>query len=88
MNELPKENKVALKLLLNFMVKIVQHQDKNKMAVHNVATVFAPNLLRHQSDSLIVEDTAATNAIVCTLINESSSLFQVTIQRVILLTDA
>lgn len=76
MNELPQENKVALKRLFAFMVNIIKHQNQNKMAVHNVATVFAPNLLRSQSEAVLIEDTAATNAIVCTLINEASSLFQ------------
>ena len=66
-----------LQKLLAFMKKIIEHQAANKMAVHNVATVFAPNLLRHQGESLIIEDTAATNAVVCCLVNVADSLFQV-----------
>lgn len=44
---LPEENQIILKTLFLFMNKIIQHSSFNKMAIHNIATVFAPNLLRN-----------------------------------------
>eukprot|EP01119_Soliformovum_irregulare_P020229 TRINITY_DN6519_c0_g1_i1.p1 TRINITY_DN6519_c0_g1~~TRINITY_DN6519_c0_g1_i1.p1 ORF type:complete len:626 (+),score=172.26 TRINITY_DN6519_c0_g1_i1:122-1999(+) len=75
MQECPKENQVVLKRLFQFMKNIVDHSSKNKMAIHNVATVFAPNLLRPQGADIIIEDTAATNAIVCHIIGNYEAIF-------------
>lgn len=76
-SQLPKENKLVLARLFLFMSRIIEHEAQNKMAVHNVATVFAPNLLRSRSEFVIIEDTVPTNAIVCSMIIHRDEIFQV-----------
>lgn len=46
--ELPPSNRELLIYLLKFLNKVSQHSDKNKMTIENLATCWAPNLLRFQ----------------------------------------
>ncbi|NXI51723.1 RHG18 protein, partial [Chloroceryle aenea] len=41
---LPEANRDTLKVLLEFLQRVIDHQDKNKMTLKNVAMVMAPNL--------------------------------------------
>jgi breakpoint cluster region protein len=43
---LPEPNYSTAKYLIDHIVKVSQHQDKNKMSLNNLATVFGPTLLR------------------------------------------
>jgi len=63
---LPHSHKVVLKHLVVFLMKVAHHSDTNKMTPENIATVFAPNLLKpppdlnedfRQSMKLIMEET-------------------------------
>ncbi|TRY59133.1 hypothetical protein DNTS_032390 [Danionella cerebrum] len=41
---LPEQNRDALKALLEFFQRVIDHKDKNKMTLNNVAVVMAPNI--------------------------------------------
>lgn len=41
---LPEANRDTLKILLEFLERVIEHRDKNKMTLNNVAVVMAPNL--------------------------------------------
>ncbi|NWU98656.1 RHG18 protein, partial [Upupa epops] len=41
---LPEANRDTLKILLEFLQRVIDHRDKNKMTLKNVAMVMAPNL--------------------------------------------
>ncbi|CAM4645147.1 rho GTPase-activating protein 18 isoform X1 [Lepidochelys kempii] len=41
---LPEANRDTLKILLEFLQRVIDHRDKNKMTLNNVAMVMAPNL--------------------------------------------
>ncbi|XP_022253185.1 active breakpoint cluster region-related protein-like [Limulus polyphemus] len=45
-HSLPSINQGVIRKLLDHMVKINQHENHNKMSLHNLATVFGPNILR------------------------------------------
>eukprot|EP01104_Vermistella_antarctica_P009893 TRINITY_DN259_c0_g1_i1.p1 TRINITY_DN259_c0_g1~~TRINITY_DN259_c0_g1_i1.p1 ORF type:complete len:1321 (-),score=381.99 TRINITY_DN259_c0_g1_i1:163-4125(-) len=49
---LPRSNRILLKFLLEFLVKITVNSDVNMMTSNNLAIVFAPNLLRTQVESV------------------------------------
>lgn len=42
--KLPQANATLLKYLIAFLIKIINHQDSNKMTVRNVGIVFSPTL--------------------------------------------
>jgi len=44
--KLPQQNLIVLKALVDFLTLVAQNSTYNKMPLHNIATVFAPNLLR------------------------------------------
>ncbi|XP_022919378.1 active breakpoint cluster region-related protein isoform X2 [Onthophagus taurus] len=43
--DLPRPNKETIKCILDHLIKINQHENENKMSLHNLATVFGPTLL-------------------------------------------
>ncbi|GAB5585715.1 hypothetical protein Unana1_00615 [Umbelopsis nana] len=45
------KHKALLKYLFTFLHEVSQHSDQNLMTVHNIAVIFAPNLLRADSES-------------------------------------
>jgi len=69
--KLPPLSRAVLRTLVSFLRKINEHSAVNKMPIHNIATVFGPNLLRQKNANMIqmVEDTAQINNIVNLLIN-------------------
>lgn len=44
--KLPLQNKSTIKFILEHLIRINQHENENKMSLHNLATVFGPTLLR------------------------------------------
>lgn len=74
---LPKGNKATLKYLISFLAEIVKHSDTNKMAVHNVATVFAPNILKSSDGNIlnVVQDSPLVNSTISSLIEDYSIIF-------------
>jgi hypothetical protein len=75
----PTENLGVLKELLAFLQLVVKHSAQNKMHIHNLATVFAPNLLRMREENVIqiVQDTPKINTVTVNLILHQETLFQV-----------
>lgn len=74
---LPKVNKATLKILIEFLGRVEKHSEVNKMAVHNLATVFAPNLLKQREDNMVQSamDTPLINGIVSLFIRDCDLLF-------------
>eukprot|EP01100_Stratorugosa_tubuloviscum_P001602 TRINITY_DN1363_c0_g1_i1.p1 TRINITY_DN1363_c0_g1~~TRINITY_DN1363_c0_g1_i1.p1 ORF type:complete len:760 (+),score=357.44 TRINITY_DN1363_c0_g1_i1:106-2385(+) len=77
---LPAVNRTTLSRLLNFALGISRFSSVNKMAIHNLATVFGPNLLRDAENSMmtLVEDTAHLNSITNFLIQDYNLIFEST----------
>lgn len=77
LSRLPEVNVRVLKYLLGFLSEVASHSATNKMPMHNLATVFAPNLLRMREENIfrIVQDTPAANALTSFLIQNYHSLF-------------
>uniref|UniRef100_A0A673AHM4 Rho GTPase activating protein 28 n=1 Tax=Sphaeramia orbicularis TaxID=375764 RepID=A0A673AHM4_9TELE len=46
---LPEEHRDTLRALLDFLCKVVSHQDQNRMSLWNVSMVMAPNLFAHRT---------------------------------------
>eukprot|EP00005_Dracoamoeba_jomungandri_P002096 CAMPEP_0174253966 /NCGR_PEP_ID=MMETSP0439-20130205/3325_1 /TAXON_ID=0 /ORGANISM="Stereomyxa ramosa, Strain Chinc5" /LENGTH=987 /DNA_ID=CAMNT_0015335303 /DNA_START=51 /DNA_END=3011 /DNA_ORIENTATION=- len=76
--KLPPVNLALLDYLLSFLRRVSEYSEINKMALHNLATVFAPNLLRKQQSNAfgMVVDTPMINSIVNTLISEYDYIFE------------
>jgi len=51
---------------MKFLARVDEHSGENKMAVHNLATVFAPNLLKSRDGNVfeMVQDTPHVNGVV------------------------
>lgn len=77
LKQLPALNYAVLKRLICFLRKVSEHSDVNKMALHNLATVFGPNLLSKKNSNMfeMVEDTPQINSIVNTLIQDYEKIF-------------
>jgi len=77
-NKLPALNKSVLSYLLSFLLKVAAYAEVNKMALHNLATVFAPNLLRPQQSNALgmVTDTPKINGVVNTLLQDYEYVFE------------
>lgn len=75
--ELPKLNRVTLKYLIQFLRKVDAHKGENNMAIHNLATVFGPNLVRTKNETMfsMAAATAQTNSVVHTLIGAFDTIF-------------
>eukprot|EP01102_Stenamoeba_stenopodia_P016487 TRINITY_DN5768_c0_g1_i1.p1 TRINITY_DN5768_c0_g1~~TRINITY_DN5768_c0_g1_i1.p1 ORF type:complete len:769 (+),score=198.69 TRINITY_DN5768_c0_g1_i1:59-2365(+) len=77
-SRLPPLNRETLKRLMGFLTKVAQHSQVNKMALHNLATVFGPNLLgtRDKNIMQMVENTAQVNNVTNYLIQEYKAIFE------------
>jgi len=70
-------NKATLQYLIAHLIRVEKHADVNKMAIHNLATVFAPNLLQSKDGDMLrmVEDTPLVNGLVNTFIKDFDAIF-------------
>ena len=75
--QLPKVNRVTLEYLIKFLKKVDQHSAENNMAIHNLATVFGPNLIKSKNETMfsMAASTAQTNSVVHTLIDGFDVVF-------------
>jgi hypothetical protein len=73
---LPKNNRNVLLYIMKFLNKVSQFSDKNKMTVDNLATVWAPNLLRAETETVekIMLDSNYVNSIIRTLIEHVDTM--------------
>ncbi|KAM9970815.1 hypothetical protein ACTFIR_002679 [Dictyostelium discoideum] len=80
---LPPVNYAVLSYLMAFVGKVATHSAANKMQVHNLSTVFGPNLIKDRQDSgdygnnvqVLVEDTPIINALALSLIRDYQYIF-------------
>jgi hypothetical protein len=79
LKQLPAQNRELLKYLTAFLRRVQDHSAQNKMAIHNLATVFGPNLLvpPDRSTFQMIQDTPQINGIVNSLIEDYEALFGV-----------
>eukprot|EP01133_Synstelium_polycarpum_P000060 gene60-81_t len=77
---LPKVNRDLVLYLMSFLNRISQQSDVNKMTTTNLAMVFAPNILRHEKESLnqIMEDSSHVMTVIKLLIEEISYISKIT----------
>ncbi|KYQ88670.1 pleckstrin (PH) domain-containing protein [Tieghemostelium lacteum] len=80
---LPIVNQLVLSHLLQFLQRVATHSQQNKMQVHNLSTVFGPNLIKERpkenfNDNVqaLVEDTPIINALTLSLIRDYAYIFQ------------
>jgi len=75
--QLPVLNRTVLEYLMKFLARVDEHSAENKMAVHNIATVFAPNLLKSRDGNVfeMVQDTPHVNGVVDSLIVYNEYIF-------------
>jgi RalA-binding protein 1 len=53
-HSLPLENKILLRCIFAFLIKVLQHQDSSKMGAQNIAIVFGSNLLRPRDAQVLL----------------------------------
>ncbi|GJQ70902.1 EG:23E12.2 [Trypoxylus dichotomus] len=60
--ELPPPNKSTIQFILDHLIRVNEHENENKMSLHNLATVFGPTLLHPagKGDSGKQKDALAT----------------------------
>jgi len=77
-NRLPPLHRSLLDYLFSFLVRVAANSDKNKMAPPNIATVFAPALLRRfdRDPMASMADSSKINAIVVVLIQDFDFMFR------------
>jgi len=75
--KLPMHSQSVLALLLPFLKRVINHSDTNLMTVSNIATVFAPTLLKPRSDdaALLVQQNSSACAVVEFILTHQDSIF-------------
>lgn len=75
---LPPTNKAILDKLIEFLVKVDLHSAINKMDAANLATMFGPNLLRSEDDSMekMLRDTPHVASAIQALILQYYDIFK------------
>ncbi|KAJ7379055.1 Rho GTPase-activating protein 1 [Desmophyllum pertusum] len=74
-NELPEENFVLLKFLMEFLNEVLEHSAVNKMTAKNLAIVFGPNLVWSKSQAASLDGMAQINSFTLLLLENVSYLF-------------
>ncbi|XP_053548152.1 rho GTPase-activating protein 22 [Bombina bombina] len=76
-NSLPPANYNLLKYICSFLDEVQSHSVVNKMSVHNLATVFAPNILRPklQEPQDLMKGASLIQHLMTILIRENKQLF-------------
>ncbi|EGG16863.1 pleckstrin domain-containing protein [Cavenderia fasciculata] len=78
---LPPVNYAVLNKLMAFVGRVATHSANNKMQIHNLSTVFGPNLIREKNSTAttnvqnLVEDTPIINALALSLIRDYPYIF-------------
>lgn len=74
--EFPEENYATAKYLFQFLSIVAKHEEKNKMTITNLATVFGPNLLSSPEGNT-VRAFGIVNALTETIIQFHAEIFKV-----------
>ncbi|EFA74895.1 pleckstrin domain-containing protein [Heterostelium album PN500] len=79
---LPQTNYAILSKLMAFLGRVAQHSANNKMQIHNLSTVFGPNLIKERNSGAagtnvqnLVEDTPIINALALSLMRDYPYIF-------------
>uniref|UniRef100_A0A8C5QPF6 Rho GTPase-activating protein 24 n=1 Tax=Leptobrachium leishanense TaxID=445787 RepID=A0A8C5QPF6_9ANUR len=77
-NSLPPANYNLLKYICNFLDEVQCHASVNKMSIHNLATVFAPNILRPrlQEPQALIEGASLIQHLMTVLIRDNQHIFK------------
>eukprot|EP01114_Cavostelium_apophysatum_P013587 TRINITY_DN3323_c0_g1_i1.p1 TRINITY_DN3323_c0_g1~~TRINITY_DN3323_c0_g1_i1.p1 ORF type:complete len:503 (+),score=134.88 TRINITY_DN3323_c0_g1_i1:163-1671(+) len=75
---LPPPNIALLKSLCEFIRKVENNKEKNKMGIDNLAIVFAPNLFRPENASIevILADAGRANSVTKLLFSKGQEIFR------------
>lgn len=74
-NELPFANAYVLSYLCEFLMKVQQHSDVNKMTINNLAVVFGPNFLADKNDDNPMESSSLLSKVAVMLIENYKEIF-------------
>ncbi|XP_071953156.1 rho GTPase-activating protein 24-like isoform X2 [Antedon mediterranea] len=74
---LPRTNYNLLRYMCIFLHNVSLHEDKNKMTVQNIATVFGPNIIRPNTDSpaSLMQSTSLSQQFVHLIIEKHKEMF-------------
>lgn len=75
-HELPEENYVLLKFLMQFLNEVQKHSNVNKMTAKNLAIVFGPNLVWSKSQAASLDAMAQINSFSLLMLENVSYLFE------------
>jgi len=80
LKKLPAINQLVLKHLMQFLNKVNQNSDTNKMPAANIATTIGPNLLRQysvfESDSSMIQDVEKVIKCIKSIVDNFNTLFK------------
>lgn len=82
---LPVENLRVLQVLMDLIVKISQHSDRNLMSSKNLAIVFGPTLFRSRDPSgfVAMQEAPVTNSLVRKMIENYDLIFNPSFEAMI-----
>ncbi|XP_033109265.1 rho GTPase-activating protein 24-like isoform X2 [Anneissia japonica] len=74
---LPRTNYNLLRYMCDFLHSVSLHEEKNKMNVQNIATVFGPNIIRPNTDSpaSLMQSTTLSHKFVHLIIEKHKEMF-------------
>lgn len=75
-NELPDENFLLLKFLMEFLSEVMSHSSENKMTSMNLAIVFGPNLMWSKSQAASLDAMAQVNSFTLLLLENIRVFFE------------
>uniref|UniRef100_T1JB81 Rho-GAP domain-containing protein n=1 Tax=Strigamia maritima TaxID=126957 RepID=T1JB81_STRMM len=75
LKRLPDDNYIVLKYLLEFLIKVIDRSDLNKMTSSNLAIVFGPNLIWSQNTQASFSSVGAVNHFSEFLLSHFDQLF-------------
>jgi hypothetical protein len=74
-HSLPVENRIMVQELCGFLRKVVDHEDKNKMDIKNVAIAFGPSFFQPNSNSFDLKTTGSFCEVVILLVENYGDIF-------------
>ncbi|KAK8392258.1 hypothetical protein O3P69_017684 [Scylla paramamosain] len=75
LEKLPEDNYLVLKFLVNFLSKVMDRSDLNKMTASNLAVVFGPNLVRPRGGQMSLNAIAPINLFVEVMLSHHHQIF-------------
>lgn len=79
--KLPEENYELFKYLVEFLVKVMERQDFNKMTSSNLAIVFAPNLVWAKHNQMSLDEIGPINAFLDFVLQNHRDIYMVDIYK-------